>query len=123
MVNENYREYELSMGKVILCGKSAEQNDLLVAAAEPKDVLIHTKEPGSPFCNLGEKPTKNEVSEAAVFCAARSQFWRDHHKDVVVHVFKKSDMNKSKLMKAGTWGVKKFKEVLVKKSEIEKLSI
>jgi len=117
-----FREVILDSGKQVFLGKNAENNDKLVREANEKDVLLHTKKPGSPFCNLGEKPTKKEIKQGAVFCALKSQDWRDNKNNVVVHVFKKSDVYKRKGMKIGTWGVrKKIEEIKVKKSEILKL--
>ena len=115
-----FREYKLSTGKIVRAGKDAANNEDLVGAAGPEEVLLHTAEPGSPFVNVGEKPLKKEIKEAAVFCAAKSQDWRDNKGDVVVHVFKKSSVYKKKGMKLGTFGVRKYDwKILVKKSKIE----
>lgn len=116
-----YRKFSCSSGKEVIAGKDSANNDVLVEAAEPMDVLLHTSAPGSPFCNLGEDPTKEEIKEAAAFTASKSQVWRDSKKDVMMHIFKKKDMYKDKKMKSGTWAVKKFEEFRVKKSEIEKI--
>ncbi len=51
-------------------------------------------------------------------CAKHSQDWRDNKKDVLVHYFLSNDVNKEKDMKTGTFGVKKFKEIKVKKEDI-----
>ena len=109
-----FREYILSSGLKVFGGRDAENNDELVRAANPKDVLLHTAEPGSPFVNVGGNPSKADLKEAAVFCAKYSQDWRDGKKDVVVNKFLRSDMNKSVKMKAGTWEVKKQVKVKVK---------
>jgi len=100
--------------------KNSENNDELVEAAEPNDILIHTAAPGSPFCNVGEEPSKKEIKEAAVFTASKSQVWRDGKKDVMMHIFKRAEVYKDKIMKSGTWGVRKFKTLKVKKGEILK---
>jgi len=81
---------------------------------------LHTSAPGSPFVNVGEDPSKSDLKETAVFCAKYSQDWRDGKRDVIVNKFLKSDMNKSKKMKAGTWEVKKQEKMKVKKSDILK---
>ncbi len=117
---EKFREYSTNSGKIIFGGKNAENNDELVFAAGPKDILLHTVAPGSPFCNLGEKPSKNDIKEGAIFCAKYSQNWRDSKKDVVVNMFKRSDMNKESSMKSGTWKVKKSEKIKVKKEDILK---
>ena len=116
-----FREFTLSTGKMIYGGKNSSNNDELVEAANPKETLVHTAAPGSPFCNLGEKPVKSEIKEAAAFCASKSQFWRDNKKDTIIHVFQKSDMYKDKKMKGGTWGVGKMKKIKVKKGKILEL--
>ena len=116
----NFREYVTSSGLRVLGGKSSETNDKLVSQAGPKDVVLHTNAPGSPFVNVGENPSKKDFKEAAVFCAKYSQDWRDSKKDVVVNMFKRSDMNKETKMKSGTWGVKKQEKIKVKKADIFK---
>ncbi len=120
--NKNYRKFILANGKEILVGKDSEQNDSLVHDAKPTNVLLHTQAPGSPFVNLGDKPTKQDISEATVFCALKSQDWRDNHSNVKVNVFSKADMNKSKFMKSGSWSVGKYLDTIkVSKMSIEKL--
>jgi len=116
----NFREYVTSSGLRVFGGKSAESNDKLVSDAGPSDVLLHTDAPGSPFVNVGEDPSKADLKEAAVFCAKYSQDWRNSKRNVIVNKFLRSDMNKSVLMKAGTWGVKKQEKVRVKAVDILK---
>ncbi len=116
----NFREYVTESGLRVLGGKSAETNDELVNRAGSKDILLHTNAPGSPFVNVGKDPSKNDLKEASVFCAKYSQDWRDSKKDVVVNMFKRSDMNKDNIMKAGSWSVKKQEKIKVKKEDILK---
>ena len=116
----NFREYVTASGLKIFGGRDAENNDKLVGEAGSKDVLLHTSAPGSPFVNVGESPSKNDLKEAAVFCAKYSQDWRDGKKDVVVNMFKRSDMNKESKMKSGTWSVKKQEKIKVKAVDILK---
>ena len=115
-----FREYILSSGLKVFGGRDAENNDELVRAANPKDVLLHTAEPGSPFVNVGEKPSKADLKEAVVFCAKYSQDWRNSKKDVIVNKFMRSDMDKSPKMKVGSWSVKKQERIKVKKADILK---
>ena len=114
----NSRKYVLTSGREIFGGKNAENNDELVKSASRSDVLLHTAEPGSPFVNVGEKPTKAEVKEAAIFCARYSQDWRDNKRDVFVNKFIRNDMKKGIFMKRGTWKVKKSERIRVKKGDI-----
>jgi len=118
-----FREYRTGSGKVVLLGKSSETNETLVEQVDKNEYVLHTAKPGSPFTNI--KEDKEEVSnedlkEAAVFCAKHSQDWRDNKRDVVVHVFLGKDIYKEKDMSEGTFGVKNYKELKVKKEEIEK---
>lgn len=117
------RQYELSSGKKVLLGKSAESNEELIAQSKNGELLLHTSKPGSPFTNIksaSAELTKEEIYEAAIMCAKHSQDWRDNKKDVLVHYFLSNDVNKEKDMKTGTFGVKKFKEIKVKKEDIFK---
>lgn len=118
------REFTLSSGTKIFLGRNAENNEELVKEFIGKEnILLHTENPGSPFCVISESsPTSAEIKEAAVYCARYSQDWRDNKKDVLVHVFKGKDVYKTKMMKSGTLGVKKFKIIKVKKEDIEKLN-
>ncbi len=114
-----FRTFTTSSRKEVLAGKSAENNEKLVAQVEKNEVVLHSAKPGSPFVNIKGKTTHKDIKESAVFCARYSKDWRDNKRDVVVHYFLGSDIFKLKLMKAGTFGVKKFKEIRVKKKEIE----
>ena len=117
-----FREFELATGTKILLGKSAENNEDLVNQVLPTETVLHTIQPGSPFCNIkSEKPTKAEVREAAIYTAKYSQDWRDNKKNVAVHVFRGADIYKNKKMKVGTFHVKKFDIVVVKKADILQL--
>ena len=117
----SFREFITSSGKKVLAGKNAEQNDELVKEFLGKsNKLFHTAEPGSPFCVFEDlKPTKKDIEEVAIFCASKSQDWRDNKKDVVIHIFTGKETYKTRGMKAGMFGVNKYKEIKVKKKEIE----
>lgn len=117
----NFREYTTYSGLQIFAGKDSQNNDELVFSANPKDILLHTQEPGSPFVNLGETPSKSDIKESAIFCAKYSQNWRETKKDIIVNKFQKSDMNKTKKMKSGSWNVTKQEKLKVKKADILKL--
>ena len=122
--NTNFRGLVTSSGKSILAGKNAETNEELVNEYIGKEnIILHTKEKGSPFCVIlgkNEKTSKKDIKEAAIFCARYSQDWKKNKNDVIVHVFKGKDVFKNKQMNIGTFGVKKIKEIRVKKSEINK---
>ena len=87
-----------------------------------ENVILHTSAPGSPFCVIiKDKPTKDEVYEAGTFVAKYSQDWRDHKRDISVHVFTGKDASKKFWMKKGTWNVKNTKTLTIKKKDIEKV--
>lgn len=114
-----FREFETSSGKKVLAGKNAANNEELVKQIEPSEVVLHTKASGSPFVNIKGRASRKDIREAAVICARYSQDWRDNKSDVIVHVFKGKNVYKEKGMKTGTFGVKKFKQMKVKKESIK----
>jgi predicted ribosome quality control (RQC) complex YloA/Tae2 family protein len=117
-----FREFTTSSGKKVLAGKNAEQNEELVKQFIGKDnTIFHTSEPGSPFCVIEKiKNSKKDKKETAIFCASKSQDWRDNKEDVEVDFFSGENVFKRKNMKTGTFGVKKYRTMMIKKKEIEK---
>lgn len=118
-----FRQFTTQSGKQILTGKDSESNELLVKQAKQNEFVLHTKARGSPFVNIkaSEKETaKEDLKQAAIICAKYSHDWRDNKKDVLIHVFLGKDLCKEKGMSEGTFGVKNFKEIKVKKADIEK---
>jgi len=118
-----FRELISKNGTLILAGKNAENNEELIAQLKPNEEVFHTALPGSPFVNIKGKPKPGDLRDAAIFCARYSQDYRDNKKNVVVHRFKASDVYKSKGMEKGTFGVKKYKSIVIKKDMIEKLNL
>ena len=121
-----FREFTTSSGKIVLAGKSAENNEKLIEQTRPEETVLHTKNPGSPFVNIkdnGKKVLKTDIKEAAVFCARYSQDYRDKKQDVTVHYFQGKDVYKRKNMKLGTFGVNNIKEIKIKKRDIENFRI
>ena len=117
-----FREFITTSGKKVYLGKTAENNDELIEKYRGKqNIIMHTSAPGSPFCVIEDlKPTKEDVREAAIMCASKSQDWRDNKGNVKINIFCGRDVHKEKGMKAGTWGVeKKSKEIVIKRKEIE----
>jgi len=115
-----FREFKTSSGRLVLAGKNAENNEELIKQVEKDEDIFHTAKPGSPFVNIKGKSTKKDIKEAAIFCASKSQDWRDNKSNVKIHWFKGKDIYKEKGMKTGTFGVKKHKTILINKKEIEK---
>ena len=105
---KKFRWFFTSSGVLVIGGKSDVQNEQVIKLTKPNDVILHTKDPGSPFCVLIDDIEENDrdVQEAAIFCASLSQAWKKKKKQVAVHVFRGEQMYKTKSMKKGTFGVK-----------------
>lgn len=116
---KKFRKFETSSGKLVIAGKNAEQNESIIEFAEPEEFVLHTKLPGSPFCIIKGKANPKDIKETSVFCAKFSKAWKQSHSDTEVHVFKGKDIFKEKGMKTGTFGVRKAKKIIAKKSAIE----
>jgi len=114
-----FRKFKTSSEKLVLCGKNAQNNEQLIKQVGQNETVLHTQKPGSPFCNIKGKATKKDIKESAIFCAKYSKDWKKNKSDVEIHVFKQKDIYKDKDMKLGTFGVKKFKTIKIKKKEIE----
>ena len=109
---KKYKWFYTKSGKLIVGGKSAEQNDELLSELKntKKDyIVMHTKTPGSPFCvivsNIADVSEK-DIQECAIFTGCFSRAWKEGQKSAEVHEFQLSQLLKSKLMKTGTWQVK-----------------
>ena len=113
-----FRKFCTSSGKDVVCGKDAEQNELVVAQSGSLESVLHTKVPGSPFCNIKGKASPKDIKETAVICAAHSKDWKTNKSNVEIHHFKGKDIFKDSTMKTGTFGVKKAKSLTVKKADI-----
>jgi predicted ribosome quality control (RQC) complex YloA/Tae2 family protein len=118
-----FREFITTSGKKVLAGKDEESNEELVKQVENNEIVFHTKEAGSPFANIkanSKDVLKEDINETSVFCAKYSKDWKKNKRDVLMHYFLGKDIFKTKDMKTGTFGVKTFKEMKVKKQEIER---
>jgi len=116
-----FREWFTSSGAYVVAGRNSKNNEELISQVSPEETVLHTALPGSPFVNIKGKAKKEDIRDAAIFCAKYSQAWRDTKTDVKVHFFLGKDIHKDKLMKEGTFGVKKFSEITVKKKDIERI--
>jgi predicted ribosome quality control (RQC) complex YloA/Tae2 family protein len=122
MLSQKFRKFTASSGNLVLAGRNAEQNEQIIGQAKPGEIVLHTKAAGSPFCNVkgdAKEISREDAKEAAIFCARYSRDWKQNKRDVKVHVFKGKDIYKEKGMKIGTFGARKFKEIIVKKEDIE----
>ncbi len=111
---ENFRWFFTSDDKLVVGGKSDEQNELVIRNfLKPEYIVVHTSEPGSPFMIIqSNNPSRRDIEESAVFCASFSKQWKLGTKSVDVDVFKGSQIYKLKLMKKGTFGVKGEKKTI-----------
>ncbi|MDZ4226629.1 MAG: NFACT RNA binding domain-containing protein [Candidatus Pacearchaeota archaeon] len=116
-----FRELVTKTGTRILAGKDEKSNEELVKQAGENEEIFHTEAPGSPFVNIKGKAKESDIKIAAVFCARHSRDWKKNRRDVFVHRFKGKDVFKTREMKTGTFGVKKFKIMKIKKADISKL--
>lgn len=118
------RKIKTISGANLILGKDAESNDELMQKFKGKEnVILHTVKPGSPFCVLDKlNPPKEEIKEAGIICASKSQDWRDNKSNVKVHVFGGKQIKKPFFAKPGTWKIiGKAKVIEVKKKDIEKV--
>lgn len=106
---------------LVLAGRNDKNNEELIKQANENEEIFHTEKPGSPFVNIKGKPKKGDIKKAGIFCAAYSRDWKKNRKNVIIHRFKKKDIYKEKDMKTGTFGIKKFKKIKIKKEDIENL--
>ncbi len=113
-LESNYKKYKwfcTSSGKLVVGGKSAEQNDELLKLLKKQNkecVMMHTSEPGSPFSVIladVKDVKKSDIEECAVFTASFSRAWKLGKKTASIDIFKSSEIYKDSRMKTGTWGV------------------
>ena len=111
---ENYQKYKwffTSSGLLVIGGKNALQNDeLMFRIKDNKEdfIIMHTSEPGSPFCVLyspASKVKKLDMEEASVFTGCFSRAWKLGKSSAKVDIFNSSQIHKNKDMNSGTWGV------------------
>lgn len=119
---KNFRKIVAKSGTIILAGKDENSNEELVKQIAPDEFVFHTAAAGSPFVNIKGKANGDDIKQAAIFCAKYSRDWKKNKRDVEVHKFQGRDLYKRPGMKAGTFGVRKFETIKVKKNEIERFS-
>jgi hypothetical protein len=109
---EKYKWFYTKSGKLVVGGKNATQNEELLKRLKKNGeelVIMHTREPGSPFTAILSdlrKVTQTDKEQCAIFTGCFSRAWRSKKKKTQVDVFKLSQLYKKKEMKIGTWGVK-----------------
>lgn len=121
-MSTKYKTLKTSSGITLFLGRDENSNDILMREFQGKlNVILHTVASGSPFCVIESLYfSKNDLKEAAIICASKSQDWRDNHKSVLLHVFTGQQVAKPKGAKSGLWQVKsKCKEIKAIKKDIE----
>src|SRR3989344_3461594 len=109
---KKYKWFFTKSGKLVVGGKSAESNDVLLnelKSMRKELVVMHTKSPGSPFCAIlapVNAVNEGDISECAVFTGCFSRAWKEGKKSVSVHMFKLSQLSKGNVMKEGSWNVR-----------------
>ncbi len=107
-----YKWFFTSTEKLVVGGKSAEQNDELLRKVQKyrEDIIVmHTSSPGSPFSVILasiNNITKDDLEECAIFTACFSKSWKEKKSKEKVDIFRLSQLAKSFSMKTGTWAVK-----------------
>ena len=116
---ENFRHY-IKEDTLIVGGKSRSSNeDLLKNYLDKDDLVFHTEARGSPFF-LIKKGDENLIEFTALVTATFSKEWKNSKKDIEVMFVKGNQIQKSKDMNTGTFGINgKRNIILVKKEEIE----
>ena len=111
---KNYRWFFTSNDVLVVGGKSDEQNEAAIENfSKPEYTIMHTSLPGSSFMIIQtDKPTKKDLEESAIFCAAFSQQWKAGKKVIEIDMFKGSQVTKGRFMKKGTFGVKGEKKTM-----------
>ena len=121
--DKNYRSYRwffTSEGKLVVGGKSDEQNEEIIRNfLRPNYIIMHTSLPGSPFMIIqDDNPSKKDLDETAIFTAAFSKQWKNGSKKIDIDIFKGSQIYKTKEMKTGTFGVRGDKKTIKAKPEL-----
>jgi predicted ribosome quality control (RQC) complex YloA/Tae2 family protein len=96
---EKFRWFTSSDGFLIVAGKDAASNEVLIKKyTEENDVVFHAEIVGAPFTVIkthSQTPSEQCLHEAAEFAAAYSRGWREGFGTVDVYWVKPSQLSKS----------------------------
>lgn len=95
---EKFHHSYTSGGKLMLGGRSAQQNDLLVSRyMNDSDLFLHADIQGGAVVVLkgGPEATEDELKEAAQFAASFSKAWANGNASVDVYCVKKDQLTKN----------------------------
>ena len=117
---KNFRWFFTSEGKLVIGGKSDEQNEIAIRNfLKPDYVIMHTSAPGSSFMIIqSEKSSKKDMDETAIFTGCFSKQWKKGNQKIDIDIFKGSQIYKDKSMKTGTFGVQGIKKTIKIKPEL-----
>ncbi|MEA3430590.1 MAG: NFACT RNA binding domain-containing protein [Nanoarchaeota archaeon] len=77
---EKFRWFHSSEGFLVVCGKDATSNDIVIKKhMDKEDIVFHTSMPGSPFCIIkteGKPVTEKTLNETAQQTASYSKAWK-----------------------------------------------
>ncbi|MCX8197776.1 MAG: NFACT RNA binding domain-containing protein [Candidatus Micrarchaeota archaeon] len=94
---EKYHWFFTSCGKLVLAGRDAKQNDMLVGKVmKEEDLFFHADIQGAPAVVLvgGKAALAQEKAEAAQFAACHSSAWKAGASAVDVYAAQKSQLSK-----------------------------
>jgi hypothetical protein len=78
---EKFRWFHSSDGFLVVAGRDASTNEILIKKyVEPQDLIFHAEFHGAPFALIktsGRKPPDRTVKEAARFAASYSRAWKE----------------------------------------------
>ncbi|MEM1515277.1 MAG: ribosome rescue protein RqcH [Candidatus Bathyarchaeia archaeon] len=96
---ERFRWFYSSEGFLIISGKDASTNELLIRKyMENHDIVFHVDIPGSPFTLVkteGRQPSEETIFEAAQFTASYSRAWRENFRAADVYWVKPEQVSKT----------------------------
>ncbi len=96
---EKFRWFNTSDGFLVVAGKDAVTNEVLVKKhVERDDVVFHADIVGAPFVIVktgGKKPSEQALREAGQFAAAYSRGWREGFGSVDVYSVRPEQLSKS----------------------------
>jgi len=106
---ENFRWFKSSDGFLVIAGKDARTNELLIKRyAEPNDIVLHADIPGAAFVlikNCGDKPPENTLMEAAEYAASHSKAWKIGLASISVFWVKPNQLKKTPGVKVGAFTI------------------
>jgi predicted ribosome quality control (RQC) complex YloA/Tae2 family protein len=74
---DKFRWFTSSEDMLVVCGRDATTNDILLKKhTSDDDIIVHTVQPGSPFCVVPKHAGQKTLHEAATFTVTFSKAWK-----------------------------------------------